>query len=446
MARIFKPSRTGVGSPKNREVTPTNLVITDFSSDGRGIARHQNKTVFVSGALPGETIEVIHYRRHKRFSECQTKSVLTPCTQRIKPQCKHFGACGGCELQYLNAEHQLTYKQNALLSMLERQQKITPQSVLPAIKSTAYGYRTRARFGITRTNQLAFREGGNDELVPIETCPVLVEPLLKLLEPLNQWLSTLPSRSGVTHIEINNAEPLPAIVVRHIKPLSQKAINHLKTLNNTAVCWLQSEKNGLLRDLDGNIAALNLNYPLADYGLQFAFQPGDFTQVNQQVNAAMVKQALEWLALEKSDHVADLFCGIGNFTLPIARFSGRIFGIEADQQMVVRGERNAALNNIDNVQFIALDLNTQALTRFLDREQCQKVLLDPPRSGARFVCEQIADSAVQRVVYVSCNPASFSRDSRILVDSGFEMTALRVLDMFPQTVHLETMALFVRTK
>lgn len=444
MARIFKASSSAKPTARTNETTPRILAVTDLASDGRGVSRHQGKTVFVEGALPGEQVEIMHYRRHKQYSECQVKFVVEASTQRTNPFCQHFGTCGGCQLQHLSAESQLIYKQKALLSMLERQHKIVPKSIFPAIESAEKAYRSRARLGITHDRQLAFRAKSSAKLIPINSCLILADPLQELLPLLQTWVDLLPERAGVTHIELIAAQPQPAVVIRHIRPLPPQALEQLRPVSEKAYCWLQPENNGSLYELCGKPVSHLLSYALPDYQLDFKFQPGDFTQVNSPVNRHMVAQAIEWLAIQSDEDVADLFCGIGNFSLPIARFAKQVFAIEAEESMVSRGRSNALLNKLDNIDFRGLNLETQALTQILDRKQCKKVLLDPPRAGARFVCEQIAKSAVERLVYVSCNPASFARDSRYLLDAGFELLKLRVLDMFPQTAHLETMALFVR--
>lgn len=444
MARIFKASRSSKPKASQKEKAPDSLTIVDLASDGRGVARHQGKAVFVAGALPGEEVEVMHYRRHKQFSECQTKAVIKASAQRVEPFCRHYDLCGGCQLQHLATEYQLSYKQKALISMLERQHNIVPKRLLGPIHSSDQGYRHRVRFGVSRDSKLAFRALASDQLVAIEHCPVLANSLSLLLPMLQDWLATLGDKPGVTHIELIAAEPKPAVVIRHLKPLDEQTLGRLKTLEANAFCWLQPEKKGPLYDLSGELVNTPLSYRLPEYQLRFEFEPGDFTQVNSGVNQQMVEQAIQWLEIKKDDDIADLFCGVGNFTLPIARFAHRVFAIEAEEGMVARGRHNARLNDLNNIDFRGFDLNTQALTQVLDREECKKVLLDPPRAGAKFVCEQIARSAVERVIYVSCNPASFARDSRLLVDAGFDLIELRALDMFPQTAHLETMALFVR--
>ncbi len=446
MARIFKPK---VARRTTSESTPSLLSIEGFSHDGRGIARHQGKTVFVEGALPSETVEVVHYRRQKRFSECRTKRVVTASTERVTPPCEIAERCGGCQLQHLQASQQIEYKQQALLQMLQRQYQLQPSQVLAPIRSHSEGYRTRVRFGIDAQAQLSFRQKASDDLVAVPACPVIDQKLQRLLPELQAWLNQLPERSGVTHIEMIAAadaqgKPLSALVIRHVKALSIELRAALQACLKGTICWFQAQKGGVLTNAADEPVAPHLYLSLDDEAIQLTFAPGDFTQVNAAVNQKMVAQALEWLALDSSDCVADLFCGMGNFTLPIAKRVTKTLGVEGSDLMVERASQNAIANHLTEVEFKALDLTSTALGNLLAREKINKVLIDPPRSGAKFVCEQIAESDIKRLVYVSCNPASFARDASILAAAGFDMRTLRSMDMFPHTSHMEAMALFVR--
>lgn len=446
MARIFKPK---AARRTSSESTPSQLSIESCSHDGRGIARHQGKAVFVDGALPNETVEVVHYRRQKRFSECQTKRVVTASPERVQPPCEIFERCGGCQLQHLQADRQIEYKQQALLQMLQRQYQLQPTQLLQPIRSNSEGYRTRVRFGIDGRAQLSFRQKASDDLVAVQSCPVIAPNLQRLLPDVQTWLNQLPERSGVTHIEMiaaadSQGAPLAALVIRHVKALPVEVREELQTRLAGTICWFQAQKGGALTNAADEVVAPHLYLLLDDEDIQLMFSPGDFTQVNASVNQKMIAQALEWLELESSDCVADLFCGMGNFTLPVAKRVTKTLGIEGSELMVERASKNAVANELTEVEFKALDLNSTELGSMLARERINKVLIDPPRSGAKFVCEQIAESDIKRLVYVSCNPASLARDASILAASGFEMRALRAMDMFPHTSHMEAMALFVR--
>lgn len=450
MARLFKPRvfKTPEGRRPATESTPAELTIEDLSHDGRGVARHEGKTVFVSGALPGERVQIAHYRRQKRYSECETKRVIEASVERLSPPCPHYGQCGGCQLQHLAPAPQLEYKQKALLNLLKRQQGLEPERLLPPVESTAYGYRARVRLGVDGAQRLSFREQGSDELVAVQQCPV-VDPLLApLLPQLQAWLDSLPPKAGVSHIELLAAadatgQPATGAVIRHLKPLSADARQFLGQMTDLSDYWFQAEKQGGLQNTSGAAADPRLYLPLP--GVTLGFHPQDFTQVNPQVNRRMVAQALAWLELSAIDRVADLFCGIGNFTIPLAQQAGWVTGVEGVESMVERGHENSARNGLAHCHFRKLDLYSEALGQWLQKEGVNKVLLDPPRAGALFVCEQMAASDVERLVYVSCNPASFARDAAVLVAAGFKLAEMRVLDMFPQTEHMETMALFMRT-
>lgn len=449
MARLFKPRvfKSQGGKRPSTESTPTELIIEDLAHDGRGVARHEGKTVFVSGALPGERVQIAHYRRHKRYSECETRQVIQASAERLPPPCPHYDQCGGCQLQHLAPAPQLEYKQKALLNLLKRQQGLEPERLLPPVESPAYGYRARLRLGVDGAQRLSFREQGSDELVAIQQCPVADPRLAPLIPQLQSWLDRLPPKAGVTHIELLAAEdahgqPATAAVIRHLRPLPEAARLSLGQTTGLSDYWFQGEKKGALQDACG--AAADPRLYLQVSGVRLGFHPQDFTQVNPQVNREMVAQALAWLALSAGDRVADLFCGMGNFTLPLAKEAAWVMGVEGVESMVDRGHENSARNDLPHCKFRALDLYSEALGPWLQQEGVNKVLLDPPRAGALFVCEQIATSDVERLVYVSCNPASFARDAAVLAAAGFRLAELRALDMFPQTVHMETMALFMR--
>uniref|UniRef100_UPI003F6ABA1D 23S rRNA (uracil(1939)-C(5))-methyltransferase RlmD n=1 Tax=Pseudomaricurvus sp. TaxID=2004510 RepID=UPI003F6ABA1D len=429
----------------------------DLSHDGRGVARHEGKTVFVSGALPGEKVEIAHYRRQKRFSECETRQIQESSEDRVSPECPHYEACGGCQLQHLSPARQLFFKQQSLLSLLKRQQGLEPEKLLQPVVSSPYGYRSRVRLGVDSQQRLAFREQGNDKLVAIDQCSVLHSSLTPLITAIQAWLDTLPPKAGVSHIELvagfeANGAPMAGVVIRHVKPLPQTFMQGVSEINleqTVLAVWFQAEKNGPLRDSSGNTVDPRMYFELIGEASQsgsisLGFHPQDFTQVNAQVNPLMVSQAIDWLDLTGNDRVVDLFCGIGNFTLPIAQRAATVIGVEAIESMVVRGQENSARNALENCTFKALNLESQALGALLRQERINKLMLDPPRSGAKFVCEQMAESEVERLVYVSCNPASFARDAAILASGGYKLMELRALDMFPQTAHMETMALFVR--
>lgn len=440
MARIFKPAKKT--KSQSQEKAPGRLTIDSLSLEGRGVARHQNKTVFVAGALPGETVTVSHYRRHKRYSECETRDILTNSEQRVEPFCAAYARCGGCQLQHLAETPQLQLKQRALLEQLEHQLGLSNFEVLPAVESTQ-AYRSRARIGVSKAGKLGFRQKQSSELVDIDACPILERELQSVWRNLQGWLESCERRPKLGHIELVRGDSSAAVVLRVLETLNADQTQKLRSVIPVGwQCWLQASRGGNLTDLEGHELDPRLIYTLPASDIELRFHPGDFVQVNRDVNRKMVAQALDWLKLEPTDTVLDLFCGIGNFTLPIARKVQRVVGVEGVDAMVQRGRENAEHNSLDNVYFKALDLEQADLGRRLQQLGCNKFLLDPPRAGARQVCENGAFESMSRGVYVSCNPASFIRDAKALQEQGFQLKQLRVLDMFPHTAHVETMALF----
>lgn len=451
------------------------FVIDRLSHDGRGIAQWNGKTLFIERALPGERVSARFVSEHSRYAEAVTDQVIEGLADRQQPPCPYFSSCGGCQLQHMSLEMQLRFKQDAVLEQMQRWAGLVPKRVLEPIRSSSQGYRSRARLGTSYAADgsvtLGFRRGQSKELIHIEKCLVLVPALNHLLAPLTLWLSQLESERAVTHLELIHSLEGAAVIIRHVKRLTVNDRQALARLAEECQCqvWLQGDKNSTLTDLDGQACDPRLNYqlqlgnlPLADSPgedsslqtqswlpgnspLELAFHPQDFTQVNTQVNILMVQQALELLALKGTERVLDLFCGVGNFTLPIARHCAEVTGVEAIDAMVLRGRENAARLGLGNARFMAADLSKLGVSQLLQR--CGKVdaiLLDPPRDGAREILESIRQLAAARIVYVSCNPATLARDAKLLAESGYTLDSLGVLDMFPHTSHVESMALFVR--
>jgi 23S rRNA (uracil1939-C5)-methyltransferase len=359
---------------------------------------------------------------------------------------------------------QLVMKQQALLEQLQRWGGVVPKHLLPAISLGDTGYRSRARLGVWYENDgsvtLGFRQRYSNAITPINRCLVLAPELNALLAPLHIWLTALQATKAVTHIELVKGQDDIAVILRHTKKLAAADLAALAHLAEQEQCkvWLEPNGDSGLTDLAGQACDPRLGYRLEGSGLEgldLAFHPQDFTQVNPQVNQQMVAQALALLALKPSDRVLDLFCGIGNFTLPIARHCAEVIGIEAVESMVLRGRENAARLQITNAKFIAANLADMTHTQLqrlggADKErEIAAVLLDPPRDGAKDIITSIQrwvagkQLSPKRIVYVSCNPATLARDSALLVEAGYYLDTLGVLDMFPHTSHIESMALFL---
>lgn len=440
-------------SPKPLSLPQVELTIDRLSHDGRGMARWQDKPVFVAGALAGETVRAQLTKAGARFAEAVTEDVLIASDSRLPPECPHFGECGGCQLQYMSSEAQLVAKQAAVLDQLWRIGKVTPAEVAPAISAGAWGYRQHSRLGVWVTPAgkvtLGFRRFNARELVDINQCLVLTPGLQALLPALRQMLAEWAPRA-VTHIALAEVGGQSAVVLRHTQPLAQPLVVALQLLAERSQCfiWLQGGGSPYeLTDLEGTAVNPRLHYNLPAFDCRLAVHPADFMQINQPVNVKMVSQAVAWLSPGEQEHVLDLFCGVGNFTLPLARRAGRVTGVEATEAMVARGRENAQSNGVANTAFVAADLTALQPGQLLEKVgRVDAILLDPPRDGAREVCTKIAELKPQRLVYVSCNPATLARDAQLLQMAGYGLQRLGILDMFPHTSHVESMALFVKQK
>lgn len=447
--RLNKPRAEKKAQPMD-DMRLGEFTIDRMSHDGRGITQWNGKTLFVDGTLTGERISARLVRDHARYAEARLDKLLEASPERIEPICAHYAECGGCQLQHLSSDNQIAFKQAAVLQQLELWSGVKPKHVLPPIRSVSQGYRRCARLGIDYSNgevTLGFRKRNSKQLVQISLCSVLAPELNRLLAPLKTWLIDLRAAEAVTHLELIHTEQKTAVVLRHVQPLTDVDLQNLATisveLNFTA--WLQGSEVHQLQDLTGQDVDPRMSYRLPDYELELDFHPQDFIQVNPEVNTQMVVQALQLLALKGNERVLDLFCGIGNFTLPLARKCAEAIGIEAVDSMVQRGRENAAKLGIKNAQFTAANLLTMTEHRL--NQTCGKidsVLLDPPRDGAKEIIAKLPKLSPKRIVYVSCNPATLARDAKALIAAGYQLDSVGVLDMFPHTAHVESMALFIK--
>ena len=433
------------------------FTIERWSHDGRGLTHIDGKTLFVSGALPGEKITARLVEEHSRFIEARVDEILEPVAERREPPCPHYARCGGCQLQHIDPATQLAMKQQSLLQQLQNWGGVVPKRVLPAISSNSVAYRSRARLGVwyeaDGSVSLGFRQQQSNAITPIETCLVLVPELNVLLVPVRQWLGNLRANKAVTHVELVRSKNTSAIILRHTKKLAEADLASLAVLASEYACqiWLEPNGNVGLTQLDGTACDPRLVYDVN--ALELVFHPQDFTQVNPHINQQMVAQALELLALTPSQRVLDLFCGIGNFTLPFAQQCAVVIGLEAVESMVARGRENAGRLDIANATFVAANLanmtHTQLQRLVGNGQGIDAILLDPPRDGAKDIIGSIQrwvsgkQLSPQRIVYVSCNPATLARDAALLVEAGYSLDAVGVLDMFPHTSHVESMALFL---
>lgn len=425
------------------------LALERLTHDGRGIGRWQGRTVFVEGGLPGEQVNARVIRARSKLIETRMEKLLEASPERLAPVCQHFALCGGCSLQHMPRRTQLEIKQQALAQQLQHFAGLQPERWMPALTGAEYGYRQRTRLSMRWDPQaqrlvVGYRQRASSELVELEQCPVLVPLLENVLKELPTVLQKLSARAGLGHIELIAGEH-PSMVVRHMQPLPQADIDQLQALAaaHGLTCRLQPDSLGPAQALQPDMP--DPAYRLADQQLEFRFSAGDFTQVNAEVNQQMVNQALEWLAVQPGESVLDLFCGVGNFALPLAQSGAEVTGIEGSAEMVERAGSNAQLNGLTNVHFLQADLSKPHATDWLNGTY-QAALLDPPRDGAAELVATLARNKLQRILYVSCNPATLARDAGILAESGYRLVQAGVMDMFPQTAHVEAMALFVSGK
>ena len=434
------------------------IEITDLSHDGRGVGRRDGKTVFVTGALSGETVRARQTRRHRRFDEAQVLEVLTASPDRVDPRCPHYEHCGGCALQHLAETRQIEAKQRVLLENLTRIGEVEPDTVLPPLSDQRWGYRRKARLGVKWVAQkeraiVGFRERNPRFIADLSRCEVLVPAVGERIEALSELVTGMDARERLPQIEVAAGDDSVVLVFRHLDPLSDADIERLRAFSaaHGLGVYLQPKGIDTVHPLDDAVP-LHFAIPAADVRLDFL--PLDFVQVNAGMNQKMIAQALRLLDPQADDRVLDLFCGLGNFTLPIARRAGRVVGVEGDAGLVARARENAASNGIGNAEFHAADLTTDLSAEPWMRERApsgpgagpNKLLLDPPRSGAEAVIRQLDFNGIERVVYVSCHPGSLARDAGILVrEKGYRLKAAGAMDMFPHTAHVESIALFERS-
>ncbi|WP_207061256.1 23S rRNA (uracil(1939)-C(5))-methyltransferase RlmD [Motiliproteus sp. SC1-56] len=439
--RFYQPARRGA-TPD----TPFEVEAERQSHDGRGLCQHRGKTLFITGALPEERVRVRYRQRRGKYDEAQTLEVVRPSPQRVEPRCPHFGVCGGCQLQHQAPAAQLAAKQRQALDQLRRLGKVEPEALLPPLDGPHWHYRRRARLGIRCDRKgrplLGFRQQGSNQLTAITQCPVLEPRGEKLLQALQAQVQQLQRPQALSHLEIALGDEDAALVVRHTAPLADPDRAALEALcqQQGAILCLQPGGPETLHCPNG--AAPRLHYRLQEQTL--AFHPGDFTQVNGGVNRAMVAQALALLDPQPGDRVLDLFCGLGNFTLPLARRAGEVVGVEGAEAMVCRGRENASALGLGNVHFYDADLTADLSRAPWFGAGFNKALLDPPRAGALEVIRQIGSLDIETLLYVSCDPATLARDAGELQARGYSLRKFGVMNMFPHTAHVESMALFTR--
>ncbi|MGN6235667.1 23S rRNA (uracil(1939)-C(5))-methyltransferase RlmD [Dyella sp.] len=429
--------------------------ITDLSHDGRGVARIDGKTVFVSGALVDEQVRMRLRKRHRHFDEAEVVEVITPSPHRVTPRCRHFGECGGCSLQHMDAEAQIHAKQRVLADNFARIGKVSPQHWLQPLTDAPWGYRRKGRLSVRHVPKkervlVGFRQEANPRFVAeITHCEVLHPSLGPKIGLLAEMIGGLDAARDIPQVEFAGGDEGIALVFRHMNPLSER--------DRAALVAFGQQHDFAIYLQPGGVSSVHLLWPeqsrlvfriAAGEGVpdvELEFRPLDFVQVNAGMNAKMMARALELLDPQPTDRVLDLFCGLGNFTLPIARRVAEVVGVEGEHGLVERAAENAAHNGLANARFHVANLFEDQRGTDWARQPWDKLLLDPPRAGADKVLEYLPHKATKRIVYVSCHPASLARDAGILVNQhGFRLTSAGVMDMFPHTAHVESIALFER--
>jgi len=422
------------------------LTIESLSHEGRGVSHIDGKTIFVSNALPGEVVIAERQFSKANYEEAYAKEILKVSKDRINPKCEFFEVCGGCSFQYISGDHQIDIKFNHLKSLFKSHQ-VDPMEWLEPLKVAEWGYRRKARLGVRYVKKkervlVGFREKKSSFISDMSHCEILHPLIGKNLNHLAECINLMDARESIPQIEVAIGEEETILVLRHLEEINdhdEKILNEYADKLN--IHWyLQSGGIDTIKPLK-KATELIYRHPMHD--VEMKFLPTDFTQVNFEMNQEMVNLALSMLDLNQEDLVLDLFCGLGNFTLPIAKYAKHVVGVDGDIGLINRAKQNAISNEIENVEFFAANLfeDSSAFTWFRNKRY-NKALIDPARTGAKEILPSLSKLGIELIVYVSCNPATLARDAKILEDDGYKVLKAGVMDMFPHTGHVESIALF----
>jgi 23S rRNA (uracil1939-C5)-methyltransferase len=429
----------------------TEVDITDLSHDGRGVAHVDGKTVFVAGALPGERARIRTLKRSRSFDEAKIEELLTRSPLRIEPRCVHFGTCSGCSLQHLAPADQIAAKQRVLAENFERIGKVAPSRWLDPLTDQPWGYRRKGRLSVKWVAKkgkalVGFREDNPRFVADLSVCHTLLPQVGERLAALGELVGSLEAKASIAQIEIAAGDDAVALTFRNLQPLSDSDGAALIAFGQASGIAILLQPGGPDSVVPLWPEQVPLSFRIPESDVDIEFRPLDFIQVNAGMNRRMIARALELLDPQPEDSVLDLFCGLGNFTLPIARRAGSVVGVEGEAALVARSRENAVRNGLENTQFFAADLAADQRAAPWATKGYGKLLLDPPRSGAAAVLDYLPRKDTHRIVYVSCHPGSLARDAGTLVERhGFRLEAAGVMDMFPHTAHVESIALFVRS-
>ncbi|MBX3646240.1 MAG: 23S rRNA (uracil(1939)-C(5))-methyltransferase RlmD [Rhodocyclaceae bacterium] len=425
-------------------------IIESLDHEGRGVARHEGKTIFIEGALPQEQVDYSSYRRKPNYELATASRILTSNALRVEPRCRHFGICGGCSMQHLDASGQAAAKQRVLEDAFWHLARLRPEVIYPAIFGPAWGYRSRARLSVRLVPKkggvlVGFHEKRSSYIADMDSCEVLPTSVSVLLPRLRQLIGALSIPDRLPQIEVAIGDSVTVLVLRILKPLTPEDEMLVRAFADAhgVQIWLQPEGPESAYPFHP-LEAPRLSYALPDFGLRLEFRPSEFTQVNHGINRMLLRRSMHLLQPRAGERIGDLFCGLGNFTLPIARSGAFAFGVEGSQVLVSRAEENAALNGLaDSTVFAVANLFKASPELLAGWGKLDKWLVDPPREGAIELVKAIGDDGPGRIVYVSCNPATLARDAGVLVhEKGYRLSGAGIANMFPQTSHVESVALF----
>lgn len=429
---------------------PVETQIESLSHDGRGVARIDGKTVFIDGALGGERVKFRYSKKHSKYDEGRVVEILTSAPDRVEAKCQHYGVCGGCSLMHMAPEAQLVLKQKTLMEQMNHFGHIEPEQWIEPMTGPLWGYRRKARLGVKHVPKkervlVGFREKGTPYLALLDKCEVLDPRIGTRLGELGIMIATLAAYNRIAQIEVAMDDKHTALVFRNLDPLSESDQKLLIAYGQKNDLWIYLQSGG-----PDTITAIWPTSPQLSYtpepDVNLIFEPSDFTQVNDTINQNMIQRAMALLEVCAEDRVLDLFCGLGNFSLPLAKRVNTVVGVEGDAALVKHAQNNAKLNQLDNATFEQADLTKTALKDYSwAKGGFNKILLDPPRSGAFEVLPQLVDLGAERIVYVSCNPATLARDAGELVHKhGYTLVSAGIMDMFPHTSHVESIALLIK--
>ncbi len=424
--------------------------VTTLDHEGRGVARVDGKVTFIADALPGETVQFKYLSQRRDQDEGQVTAVIVASPDRVTPPCAHFGLCGGCALQHLAPARQIEWKQKELLQTLARIGKVTPREVAPPLTANDLGYRRRARVGVKFVEKkggtlVGFRERGCSFLATLQSCKVLDPRVGEKLIPIARMIDGLSIRAQIPQIEMAAADHV-VLVLRALEPPTAQDRELLSAFANEHGFEILLQPGGLgsIVPLDG--ARWPLHYSPDGSAAQLAFEPADFIQVNGPLSEAMVRQSIDWLAPQPGDSVLELFAGLGNFTVPLAKTGASVTAVEGDRGLVARGDANCKANGVGEVQWHVADLFKPDPQAPYMQAKFDLALIDPPRAGAVEIMPLLIAKRPKRILYVSCHPATLARDAALLVEGGYVLTKAGAMDMFPHTSHVESMALFERSE